>query len=297
VNTDARGEDTGALAEAQATIARQSEEIARLRRELGAENLAQELRKVFSLAAAAGTISAPVTYSRLLEMIVETAAHVIDARSASLFLLEEKSGDLVLEYPLGPKAEEVRKLRVPLGHGIAGLVAANGQPMAIADAGKDPRQAADIAQMVGYTPQSILCMPLIYNEQVIGVLELLDKEGAPSFSAADMEALGYFANLAAIAIEQSRMHRSLAALLGELLESFGPVAETEREALREQLDAFAADVAADAGYRRGLELARLVQEITQQGQDEFEACGIILRGFAGYLRARAQPEVELWTLR
>jgi GAF domain-containing protein len=285
------------LAQARQTIAEQAEEIEQLRRQLDGESLARQLRDVLSLAATAATIAAPSTYSRLVELIVETAAHVINARSAALFLLEEDSDELVLEYPLGPKAEEVRKLRVPLGHGIAGLVAANGQAMAVADAGSDPRQAADIAQAVNYIPQSILCVPLMHDEQVIGVLELLDKEGAPAFGPADVEALGLFANQAAIAIEQSRAHHSLAALAGELLESFVRLEDADRRRWRQQLRTFAADVSDTESYRQAIELARLVQEIAHQGEDELHACRVILRGFADYLKVRAEPAAELWAIR
>jgi signal transduction protein with GAF and PtsI domain len=112
------------------------------------------------LAAAASTIAALVTHSRLLEMIVETAAHAISARAAALFFIDEEAQELVFEVALGSKAEEAKKFRVPLGHGIAGLVAVSGQPMAVSDAESNPHQAADIARSVGYTPQSILCVPL-----------------------------------------------------------------------------------------------------------------------------------------
>jgi GAF domain-containing protein len=299
VNPAAQTPNEEALAQARQTIAEQAAEIERLRRELGGETVARQLRDVLSLAATAGTIAAPSTYSRLIEMIVETAAHVINARSAALFLCEEDSDDLVLEFPLGPKAEAVRKLRVPRGYGIAGLVAANGQAMAVADAQNDPRQAADIAQTVGYVPQSILCVPLIHNEEVIGVLELLDKEDAPAFSPADMTALGFFANQAAIAIEQSRAHQSLAALAGELLESFVQLEEADRRRWREQLRTFAADVGSTATYRQAIELARLVQEIAHHGdgEDELRTCQVILRGFADYLKRRAEPAAELWAIR
>src|SRR5919112_4866456 len=202
-------------------LARAQEEISRLERRLSDERFAQELKETLTLAAAAGQISAPVTHSRLLEMIVETAASVIPSRAASLFLIDEETEELIFEVALGSRAEEVRKFRVPLGHGIAGLVAVSGQPMAISDAASDPRQAADIAESVGYVPQSILCVPLFYNEQVIGVLELLDKEEASSFSATDMEHLALFADQAAVAIGQSRTNRNLAALLGEVLASLG----------------------------------------------------------------------------
>ena len=86
-----------------------------------------------------------------------------------------------------------------------------------------------------YTPESILCVPLLYNDGVIGVLELLDKEGAPSFSQADMDALFLFANLAAVAIEQSRTQENLSALFAEILGSLsGSASETQRQWLQER---------------------------------------------------------------
>src|SRR5215207_8419633 len=189
MNDEPRTGDQDTFARAQETIARQAEEIERLKRRLTDERFAEDLREALVLATAAGTIASPMTHLRLLDMIVETAAHMISARAAALFLIDEETQELIFEVALGSKAEEVKKFRVPLGYGIAGLVAVSGQPMAISNAENDPRQAADIAQSVGYAPQSILCVPLFYEDQVIGVLELLDKEGAPSSSASDMEDL------------------------------------------------------------------------------------------------------------
>ncbi len=293
MDDEPRAGDRDALARARETIARQAEEIERLRRRIADERFAEDLREALTLAAAAGTIAAPVTHSRLLEMIVETAAHAISARAAALFLIDEEAQELVFEVALGSKAEEVRKFRVPLGHGIAGLVAVSGQPMAVSDAERDPRQAADIAQSVGYTPQSILCFPLFYGDQIIGVLELLDKEGAPSFSAEDMEDLGLFANQAAVAIEQSRTNRNLAALLGEVLQSIGGATEGGRQELQERTRAFAEHLEEDGAFGRALDLARLVQEIAHEGENELRGCQAILRGFAEYLRSRPEPIGEV----
>ena len=72
-------------------LARAQEEISRLERRLSDERFAEELKDVLTLAATAGQISAPVTHSRLLEMIVETAASVIPSRAASLFLIDQET--------------------------------------------------------------------------------------------------------------------------------------------------------------------------------------------------------------
>ncbi|MBA3450586.1 MAG: GAF domain-containing protein [Chloroflexia bacterium] len=293
--TDARrGSSPDLLAEAQATITQQADELERLRRRLDDERFAEELRRVLVLAAAAGTIASPMTHARLLEHIVETAADVIGARAGALLLVDEARNELTFEVAIGPKAAEVKRIRVPLGQGVAGLVAISGQPMAIADAGRDPRHASDIARQVGYYPESILCVPLVYGDRLTGVLELLDKDGAPAFSAADMHSLGLFANQAAVAIEQSRTLRNVATLTGELLRT--PDAETGA-ALAERARQFAARIEADdAAAGQALDLAALVQEITWYGEHEREACRTILRAFADYLRQRPDSMASRGTL-
>src|SRR5438132_9805215 len=150
---------------------------------------AAQLRSVLVRSALASTIAAPVTHSRLLEMIVETAAQVINSQAAALFLVDEEHQELVFEIALGQKAEAVKKFRVPMGHGIAGHVAATGQPTATSGA-TDPRQAREIGESVGYVPRSILCVPLFYADRVIGVLELLDKVDEATFTMMDMQVLG-----------------------------------------------------------------------------------------------------------
>ncbi len=288
----------GAEGREREDLVRAREEISGLRRRLAEERFAEELKDALTLAASAGEISAPVSHSRLLEMIVQTAASVIPSRAASLFLIDEEAEELVFEVALGSKAEEVRKFRIPLGHGIAGLVAVSGQPMAISDARSDPRQAADIAQSVGYEPESILGVPLFYEEEVVGVLELLDREGAPSYSSADMATLGLFANQAAVAIEQSRNQRSLAALIATILGSLGEIPDHRREGLLEESRSFVGKLEeGEPSHRRALELAALVREISQKGEEEHRACQTMLRGFAEYLRSRPEERDDLGDFR
>lgn len=274
------------LEEAQALIARQAREIEHLRRRVEDDRLVEDLRDAIRLSVAAAEISAPVTQGRLLEMIVATAADIIGANAASLFLIDREKEELVFEVALGDKAEEVKKFRVPLGHGVAGLVALTGQPMAVSDTSTDDRDAADIAEAVGYVPKNILCVPLFYGDQVTGVLELLDKAGAATFSPEDMEALGLFANQAAVAIEQSQSHGRLESLVSGFIRSLDGIPEYQRETLADRAASFASTISNDPLYQRSLSMARLVQEIVAQGERETEACTSILESFATFLRSR-----------
>jgi len=267
---DMNNEPEAAVTAAETALTHARETIERQEREI------ERLRNALSLAATAGVIGSPVTHSRLLEMIVETGAHVIRARAGALFLLDEDRDELTFEVAIGSRAAEAKRFRVPLGHGIAGMVAATGQAMAISDAGSDARLASDIAASVGYVPETMLCVPLFYGSRIIGALELLDKADGQTFSAADMEALALFANQAAVALQLSRTYQHVAQLLRE---------SSDDEGQRENLGASAEE---DVDSRDALELAGLVQEIARQGEGERRACRALLLGFADYLRGRSQ---------
>jgi GAF domain-containing protein len=248
-------------------------------------HFAARLREALSLAESVGTIGTRVAHSELLQMIVATAAQVLGARAGALLLVDDEADELVFEVAVGGEAEEVKKFRLPLGHGIAGHVAVTGQPIAVSDAEEDLRAAKDIAERVGYRPSSILCVPLFYDDEVIGVLELLDKDGGSAFTTDDIESLGLFANQAAVAIEHSRVNASREALIGEVLKTLGDGDELQRT-LGSEASAFASRAEQDPTSRQSLALAQLVQEIANAGEREAQACRAILESFAEYLRAR-----------
>lgn len=270
-------------------IERQAREIATLRQRLEQEHFARELSRLLMSAKAINIILAPFTHTQLLEMIVSTAARVIAAQSGSLFLIDEEAGDLVFEVAIGPAAQEAKKFRVPLGHGIAGMVALTGQPLAVADAHVDSRMALDIATSIDYIPHSILCVPLFYADRVIGALELLDKIGASSFGEMDMEVLSLFANIAAIAIAQSQAYHDQQTVLTPLLRSFGELSADYKERLSQDAIAFSSwtqtEIPTNAINR---ELALLVHEVIQYGEQESELCKHILSGIVANLRSRSE---------
>jgi signal transduction protein with GAF and PtsI domain len=274
-----------APADTAATIAGQQAEIERLQRRVAEERFAQDLRDALTLAATVGTIGAPVRHERMLEMILDTAVDIIGAHAASLFLVDAQRQNLVFESAVGDKAEEVKTSRIPLGQDVAGLVALTGQPMAISERAEDSPEAAASAK-------NILCVPLFVQGQVIGVLELLDKEGAATFGPADMEALSLFAHQAAAAIEQSRTQRSMGALVAELINAMEGLPEYERQGLTARAHEFMDGLGQHSGYLNALELAQLVHEIVQHGDRATETCKGILNSFAQFLRSRPMAKGE-----
>jgi transcriptional regulator with GAF, ATPase, and Fis domain len=272
------------LSTARQTIQQQARELAELRDLQADTRFANGLRESLVRTATATAIAAPAEHNVVLDEIVKTAADVMRAQAASLFVLDEERSELIFQVALGDKAESVKQFRVPLGRGIAGYVAATGQPIAIADAAQDPRFARDIGQAVGYIPKTILCVPLYLNGRVIGVLEMLDKAGAASFSAADMDLLVRFANLAALALDQSRLMADFGRLFRTLLTE-----AVQAGGLTEPMAPFAERAADYAEHTDALMLARLVHDIVQQGERGIRLTLELLTSLARFLKANGGP--------
>ena len=245
----------------------------------------ESLRAALVIAATRGTVGSPSAYSATLESVVETASDILDATAASLFLLDEKEEELIFVVALGEKADQVKQFRVPVGEGIAGFVAATGQAIAIADAEKDSRFDRSIGDSIGYIPNTILCVPLISKDNVIGVLELMDKVGGSPFSSTDMEALGRFADLAAHTIEESRLTHNMTRLFRWLLTD-----GLETSSISDTLLQFSDAAADDFENSSTLQAAGLLYEISLYGE---HANALALEGLRSMLRYLSQTSGHL----
>ncbi len=262
--------------DAAAQIAALEAENARLRDESA---LAAELRLRLAEAAAAGLLSVPTEHKALLDQIVQAAMHVLRARAGSLYLIDDEAGALVWEVALGERAAALIGQRIPLGQGVAGWVAATGQAIAVADVQQDPRWAQDVARAVGYAPKTMLAMPLLLGDRVIGVLQLLDKDGGRPFDAGDMATLGLFANQAAVAIDQSRVMRSLSRLVRMSLAGAG-------DDLAARTAALAATTEDSPEFRATARLATLFGEISRGGDAAGTLALDIAEALARYVRVQ-----------
>ena len=154
---------------------------------------------------------------RLLQSIVEATASLFDAEASSIALFEPNPDRLEFRVAAGAHGAGAIGLQVKTTEGIAGFVYSTGQALALTDVTSDPRFDKQAAERTGYVPRSIAAVPLLDDEGSVGVLQVLDKRGSPSFSLRDMELLAIFARQATTAITATRVQRDTGRLLGEVL--------------------------------------------------------------------------------
>jgi signal transduction protein with GAF and PtsI domain len=177
----------------------------------------------------------PPALDRLLRSIVTATVELFDAEAASIALLGA-DGRLKFRVAAGPHGQGVIGLSVAVGEGIAGYVQQTGQPLALSDVSSDPRFGRDTAERTGYIPRSVLAVPLELDDQVIGVLEVLDKRGDAGFDLSDLSRAGIFARQAAVAIDVVRVDREVTRLLADGLEALAreegkPITGEQAEAI------------------------------------------------------------------
>ena len=149
-------------------------------------------------------VSSVQDLDRLLELIIGTATRMMDAKASSLLLLDPKTNKLYFKVATGEKKSHVKKFEIELGQGIAGHVAQTGEPLLISNVAKDPRWYKEISESIGFKTQSIACVPMKVNGDIIGVVEIIDKADGSMIKNEDLKILSVYAELAAVAIGNAR---------------------------------------------------------------------------------------------
>ena len=166
-------------------------------------------------AVAAGVFAAEGSYRALLRATVEVSRAIFHARAASVFLLDEAADELVFEAVAGEGADTLVGRRFPADTGVAGWVLVTRQPLVVEDLTADTRFSREAAESTGFVPKGLMAVPLLAEDRVLGVLEVLDRPQQAAFTLAEIDLLGLFANQAAIALDLlQRARRAQAALEG-----------------------------------------------------------------------------------
>jgi len=139
----------------------------------------------------------------LLHRIVLAAQELTDTEACSILLVDRKSGELYFEA--ATNLPGVHSIIVPMDGSVAGWVVQTGECLVVADAQNDPRFdfSSKADEQSDFVTRSILAVPMISRENVIGVLEAINKEGGAEFTQEDTELLAVLGDQAAVAVQNA----------------------------------------------------------------------------------------------
>lgn len=167
--------------------------------EISQKNLLERYQRLIDLSK---ELASTFNLDVLLNRIVNAAADLSNASEASILLYDELKGELFFRAATNESA--IRGLSVPVESSIAGWIITNREPLIIGDVIQDERHFKNITESIKIQTKSLLGVPLIAKNKVVGALEAINKK-VGDFNQEDLEILMTLGAQAAIAIENARL--------------------------------------------------------------------------------------------
>lgn len=239
------------------------------------EEAQAQVKELTTLVEVGSLLLSELALDELLQLAMSLTTQVMRAEASSLLLLDEATRELVFHVALGEKGEEVKQFRLPLGEGIAGWVAQTGEPLLVNDVHADPRFRRDIAEAIDFPTQSIVCVPLKTREQIIGVIEVINRRDGAPWGPRDLDLLKALAAQMAIAIENARLYTNLErfflntiASLVAAIDARDPYTHGHSQRVMEYALAIAEEMKSPAEDMNAIRVASLLHDIGKIGTPE-----------------------------
>jgi sigma-B regulation protein RsbU (phosphoserine phosphatase) len=164
--------------------------------------LREYLRGLQALQQDAQAITSAQDLELFVGKVLYTAMKAMDAADGSLLLVDYDTDELVFAVVKGTLQSKLRGYRISKTTGVAGWVATHAEPLIVDRPWLDDRFYSRVDETFGFKTISLICAPLLGQENVIGVIEVLNKFSQQAFNEIDLDLLTILAHIAAEAIER-----------------------------------------------------------------------------------------------
>ena len=170
------------------------------------ESSTEQLREFLNAIDLSNSLTAP--FKLAIDDLLQLAAKAVGSEEASILVRDGNEGGLRFLTAISKVKEKLLKLHIPPGKGIAGLVFSSGQPMAVSDVSSDGSFWSEADKETGFKTVTLLATPLRAGSETLGVLEFVNRPGAPPyppFTSEEMDHAAYFAATIARIIEANEI--------------------------------------------------------------------------------------------
>ncbi|HUW82733.1 MAG TPA: sigma 54-interacting transcriptional regulator [Phycisphaerae bacterium] len=162
-----------------------------------------------ALIEASAAINDTLDLPQTLAAIARSAAAVMQAEASSVLLLDKRRSKLIFKAAHGGGGDVLLNEEFDADLGLGGRVVSTGKPVRVTDVHHEQDWFSKISEKVQFPTRSLIAAPMIHNEQVIGVVEVMNKADGSEFSDAELSLLQVFANLAASGATHAQAHHKL----------------------------------------------------------------------------------------
>jgi len=154
-------------------------------------------------------LSSAADLDRVLQSILSAAAEMTGSESASVLGLDEESN--MLRFLAIPSAQKnaLQTVAVPLDKSIAGMVFSQKKTAAVNNVNKSPFHYKNADQVSGFQTHSLLAAPIMFRNESLGVIEVVNKIDGSDYNGEDVTILETLASQTAIAVQNTRLQKLL----------------------------------------------------------------------------------------
>lgn len=174
-------------------------------------DLRYRAERLSSLIDVGAIISSTLDLDEVLNLVMSKTKSVMEAETCSVLLLNEETNELEFTLTVGNDQETrqtLQTIRLKLGQGVAGWCAQERQTVMVADAAGDTRWFSGVDAQTGFVTRSLIAVPLVHRDRLIGVAEVINPVSKKSFDESDQELFETFCRQVAIAIDNAKYHRA-----------------------------------------------------------------------------------------
>jgi signal transduction histidine kinase/CheY-like chemotaxis protein len=144
--------------------------------------------------------------AHLPRALIHRVMGLVGGEASSVLLVDKETSQLVFQMGLNRQGQEIsdmKGLTIPQGKGIAGQAVQRQEPMIVPDVRKSPYFYPGIDELIGFETKSVLAVPMLYQDEVIGVIEVVNKRDGTPFTEEDTKLVEAIVSFAAIAVQNA----------------------------------------------------------------------------------------------
>lgn len=176
-----------------------------LERLLTRQNLEEYARQLEIINEITLSLAATLELEPLLNLILDKAIELLNTEAGTFMLTVPDTGELEFRVVRGPASDHLIGTKLPIGTGLAGTAAQTGRPVLVNRVQDDKRWFDKVDEATTFESQSILTVPMLRQNTVLGVLQVINKKNGAPFDENDQTLLMSFASQAVVALENARL--------------------------------------------------------------------------------------------
>ena len=174
-------------------------------------------------------LTSTLVFEELLQTIVESAMEILNSSSGALLVLDKTTNELVVEVVAGEAKPTIIGKRIPINHGIAGESYTSCEPLILNRHYPDETEEDIPSSILDLPVETIITFPLMSQGEIIGVLEIINKNNGQIFTESDLQILESFAGQASIALNNARLYTKTDQALEDRVEQLSTIQNIDRE--------------------------------------------------------------------